>query len=109
MSGFALAEEGTSKCGNHYISMFSSTCHNHVLILDTFALNVSIVCINYTCRSEGPAQVFFAVAHLAHSCIWKEEEGRLEKVTVSYDNMCHLNNLKVARGPLPLPGDLAYL
>ena len=48
-------------------------------ILDTFALNVSIVCINYICRSEGPAQVFFAVAHLAHSCIWKEEEGRLEK------------------------------
>ena len=27
-------------------------------ILDTFALNVSIVCINYICRSEGPAQVF---------------------------------------------------
>ena len=23
--------------------------------------------------------------------------------------MCHLNNLKVARQPLPLPGDLAYL
>lgn len=30
-------------------------------------------------------------------------------VIISYDNMCHLNNLKVARRPLPLPGDLQYL
>ena len=29
-----------------------------------------------------------------------------KKVTVSYDNMCHL---KVARRPLPLPGDLAHI
>ena len=44
-------------------------------------------------RSEGPAQVFLLV-------LWK-------RITVSYDNMCHLNNLKVARCPLPLPGDLS--
>ena len=30
-------------------------------------------------------------------------------IIVSYDNMCHLNNLKVARRPLPLPGDLQYI
>ena len=29
-----------------------------------------------------------------------------QKVTISYDNMCHL---KVARRPLPLPGDLAHI
>ena len=28
---------------------------------------------------------------------------------MSYDNMCHLNNLKVPKKPLPLPGDLQYL
>ena len=34
--------------------------------------------------------------------IWK-------KITIAYDNMCHLNNLKVARQPLPLPGELKYI
>ncbi len=28
---------------------------------------------------------------------------------LSYDNMCYVNNLKVARHPLPLPGDLQYI
>ena len=46
-------------------------------------------------RSEGPAQVFLLV-------LWK-------RITVSYDNMCHLNNLKVARCPLPLPGSLTHI
>ena len=32
-----------------------------------------------------------------------------KNVIISYDNMCHLNSLKVARQPLPLPGDLQYL
>ena len=27
-------------------------------------------------------------------------------LTIAYDNMCHLNNLRVARLPLSLPGDL---
>ena len=31
-----------------------------------------------------------------------------KKVIVSYD-MCHLNNLKVSKRLLPLPGDLAYI
>ena len=30
-------------------------------------------------------------------------------VTIAYDNMCHLNNLRVARLPLPLPDDLKYI
>ena len=31
------------------------------------------------------------------------------KITLSYDNMCNLDSLKVARSPLPLPGDLKYI
>ena len=38
----------------------------------------------------------------------KSREER-KKIIVSYDNMCHLNNLKVAKKPLPLPGDLQYI
>ena len=30
-------------------------------------------------------------------------------ITLAYDNMCNLNALKVARSPLPLPGDLKYI
>ena len=32
-----------------------------------------------------------------------------KKVVLSYDNMCHLDNLRVAKKVLPLPGDLKYL
>ena len=32
-----------------------------------------------------------------------------KKVVLSYDNMCHLDNLRVAKKPLPLPGDLMFL
>ena len=39
----------------------------------------------------------------------KKSREEWKKVTVSYDNMCHLNNLKVARRPLPLPGNLAHI
>ena len=28
---------------------------------------------------------------------------------LAYDNMCHLNNLRVAKQDLPLPGDLKYI
>ena len=35
-------------------------------------------------------------------------EERRQKV-LCYDNMCHLNNLKVAKKPLPLPGHLSQL
>ena len=27
-----------------------------------------------------------------------------QKITLCYDNMCHLDNLKVAKKSLPLPG-----
>ena len=28
-----------------------------------------------------------------------------QELIISYDNMCHLNNLKVAKKPFPLPGE----
>ena len=32
-----------------------------------------------------------------------------KNLIIAYDNMCHMNNLIVARNPLPLPGDLQYI
>ena len=32
-----------------------------------------------------------------------------QEIILSYDNMCHLNNLKVAKNPLPLPGKLLMM
>ena len=66
------------------------------------------VCILY-CRSEGPAQVFLL------ALLWLVAEfgtcGRevWKKIIIAYDNMCHLNNLRVARQLLPLPGELKYI
>ena len=38
----------------------------------------------------------------------KNRDERKE-VVVCYDNMCHLNNLRAAKKPLPLPGDLQHI
>ena len=35
-------------------------------------------------------------------------EDRQKKI-LTYDNMCHLDNLKVAKKPLPLPGDWQHM
>ena len=34
---------------------------------------------------------------------------RWRKIILSYDNMCHLDNLIAAKSPLPLSGDLKYI
>ena len=60
-------------------------------------------------RSEGPAQVFLLVLTWLIAAFGRKSREDWKKVTVSYDNMCHLNNLKVARRLLPLPGDLAHI
>ncbi len=39
----------------------------------------------------------------------KKTREEWRQVTLAYDNMCHLNNLKVARRPLPLPGNLRFI
>ena len=33
----------------------------------------------------------------------------MRKVVISYDNMCNLDNVKVAKEPLPLPYNLQYM
>ena len=60
-------------------------------------------------RSEGPAQLFLLLLTWLIATFGRKSREDWKKVTVSYDNMCHLNNLKVARRPLPLPGDLAHI
>ena len=37
------------------------------------------------------------------------DEEKRKQIILSYDNMCHLDNLKVAKTPLPLPGHLSML
>ena len=63
----------------------------------------------YFIRSEGPAQVFLIVLVWMLSAFASLTREQLKKITLSYDNMCHLNNLKVARSPLPLPGKFSHI
>ena len=60
-------------------------------------------------RSEGPAQVFLLVLNWLVAAFGNATRDDWRKIIVSYDNMCHLNNLKVAKEALPLPGDLKYI
>ena len=60
-------------------------------------------------RSEGPAQVFLLILTWLVAAFGHKTREDWKKLVISYDNMCHINNLKVARKPLPLPGDLQYI
>ncbi|XP_065916828.1 uncharacterized protein [Dysidea avara] len=56
-------------------------------------------------RSEGPAQVFMLVVMWLVCQFGTKGRDAWKTLTISYDNMCHLNNLRVSRLPLPLPND----
>lgn len=60
-------------------------------------------------RSEGPAQVFLLVLTWLITAFGHMSRAEWKKIILAYDNMCHLDNLRVARSPLPLPGNLKYL
>jgi hypothetical protein len=60
-------------------------------------------------KSEGPAQVFLLVLLWLVSEFGTKGRNVWKQITLSYDNMCHLNNLTVAQNDLPLPGDLKYI
>ena len=60
----------------------------------------------YFIRSEGPAQVFLIVLVWMLSAFASLTRKHLKKITLSYDNMCHL---KVARSLLPLPGQFSHI
>lgn len=62
-----------------------------------------------TCRSEGPAQVFLIVLVWMMAALGRLTREERKKVVLAYDNMCHLDNLRVARKPLPLPGNLQHM
>ena len=43
------------------------------------------------------------------AALGKLSRDERKKITVSYDNMCHIDSLHIARRPLPLPGNLSHL
>ena len=57
----------------------------------------------------GLAQVFLIVLVWMLSAFAALSREARRKIILSYDNMCHLNNLTVARSPLPLPGDFSHM
>ncbi len=61
------------------------------------------------CTSEGPAQVFLLALTWLVSMFGRLTRDERRRIILSYDNMCHVDNLKVARKSLPLPGDLKYI
>ena len=54
------------------------------------------------------AQVFLLVLVWLMAAFGHKSREERKRIIVSYDNMCHLNKLKAAKKPLPLPGDLQY-
>jgi hypothetical protein len=60
-------------------------------------------------QSEGPAQVFLIVLVWMMAALKNYSREQRKNVVIAYDNMCHLDNLKVARIPLPLPNDYKYI
>ena len=60
-------------------------------------------------RSEGPSQVFLLTLTWLVSAFSDISRKDRNEITLCYDNMCHLDNLKVAKKPLPLPGTLKYI
>ena len=83
--------EATSKCGSHFISKDLLICCSHLLGIH---------------RSEGPSQVFLLTLTWLLAAFGKEKRERWQDIILSYDNMCHLDNLKVSKENLPLPGKI---
>ena len=82
-------------------SKFLHLTNNNTILLCLF--------LRFHFRSEGPAQVFLLVLSWLVAAFGKETREKWRSITLSYDNMCHLDNLKVAKRPLPLPGDLQFI
>ena len=54
-------------------------------------------------RSESPSQVFLIVLSFLFEILKNRPEQEWKDVILVYDNMCHLDSLKVATIPLSLP------
>ena len=94
--GFMSLEVDISQFGNHYTSMYS--------LITKASLIIHLL---LECRSEGPAQVFFIGIDMAYYGLWPHVVDRLEDCACLW--MCHLDNLRVAQSPLPLPGKLKFI
>lgn len=96
--GFVSVEADTSQCGNHYTIMYSFIAKACMIIHPLLK-----------CRSEGPAQVFLLVLTWLITVFGHMLQTDWKKILLVYDNMCHLDNLRVAQSPLPLPGKLKFI
>ena len=76
--------------GTNYYFLFEFEFQNHFL--------------SKSYRSEGPAQVFLSTIKWLLLAFGSEKREYQKQLIISYDNMCHLNSLKIARKVLPLPG-----
>ena len=54
-------------------------------------------------RSESPSQVFVILLSWLYEKLSDLPFESWSSIILAYDNMCHLDNLKAARAPLPLP------
>lgn len=54
-------------------------------------------------RSESPSQAFMIILAWLLETLKDIPTHMWGDVVVSYDNMCHLDGMRVAREPLPLP------
>ena len=96
VSGVVLVEVATLKCGSHYTSKYETPFYIYIDTLLFF-------------RSEGPAQVFLLILAWLVAAFKNRKREDYKDITLCYDNMCHLDNLTVAKKPLLLPGDLQHI
>ena len=54
-------------------------------------------------RSESPSQVFLIVISWLFEILQSVPQSDWSSIILSYDNMCHLDGLRAATAPLPLP------
>ena len=64
-------------------------------------INIYIYILPF-CRSESPSQVFVIVISWLLEVLKGRHESEWKEVILCYDNMCHLDGLKVAKQDLPL-------
>ena len=88
----------------------------HLCLATTIPVNSCLPHCNYSLlshitiyRSEGPAQVFLLVVAWLITTFGHMKREEWGKIVLAYDYMCHVDNLRVAQSPLPLPGRLKHI
>ena len=79
-------------------------CHRIIRIVLRFSASIVIGLHTFDTlyRSESPSQVFVIVISWLLDVLKEREESKWKEVILCYDNMCHLDALKVAQKDLPL-------